>query len=69
MTTVKVRIAVAVDAKGRWNSCGWDGAKSDADKMDLCVETLAGGEARYWLDAELALPSEAIAVQPSVTAA
>lgn len=68
MAKVKVRIAVAVDVKGQWNSCGWSGARSDADKMELCVETLEDGESRYWLEAELALPSEAIAVQPTVIA-
>jgi len=56
MATVKVRIAVAVDAKGDWNAVGYSGARSDADKMDLCVETLDSGEARYWLEAELGVP-------------
>ena len=68
MATVKVRIAVAVDAKGEWNACGYSGAHSDADKMDMCVETLADGEARYWLEAELAIP-EIHAVQADVSAA
>lgn len=68
MATVKVRIAVAVDAKGEWNACGYSGARSDADKMDMCVETLADGEARYWLEAELAIP-EIHAVQADVSAA
>lgn len=68
MATVKVRIAVAVDAKGEWNACGYSGARSDADKMDMCVETLADGEARYWLEAELAIP-ETPTVHADVAAA
>lgn len=55
MKTVKVRIAVAVGPDGDWNSSGWrDG--DDKMKMELCTETVANGEARYWLEAELAVP-------------
>lgn len=68
MATVKVRIAVAVDDTGNWNACGWKNAPNDAEKMDLCVESLNDGEARYWLEAELALP-EVLALQASVSAA
>lgn len=68
MATVKVRIAVAVDAKGNWNACGFSGARSDAEKMDLCIETLDNGEARYWLEAELVIP-EIPTVQADVSAA
>ena len=63
--TVKVRIAVAVDPKGGWNSSGWAGG-SDTDKMQICVETLDEGEARYWLEVELPVP-EAPTVTPAVT--
>ena len=68
MDTVKVRIAVAVDAKGNWNAVGFSGSKNDADKMELCVEVLDDGEARYWLEAELKLPVHAT-VQADVSAA
>ena len=57
MDKVKVRIAVAVDAKGNWNACGWKNARSDEEKMELCVEVLDDGEARYWLEAELPIPT------------
>jgi hypothetical protein len=55
MRTVHVRIAVAVDTEGDWNSCGWrDGDEKDV--MGICVETLGSGEARYWLEADLPVP-------------
>jgi hypothetical protein len=56
--TVKVRIAVAVDPTGDWNSCGYKTSdKGDEDGvMQICVDTLGSGEARYWLTAELEVP-------------
>ena len=56
MEKVKVRIAVAVTPDGDWNSAGWANGK-DADKMALACETMETGEARYWLEAELEVPS------------
>ena len=67
MATVKVRIAVAVAPEGDWNACGWSGTASDDDKMSLCVDSLASGEKRYWLEAELEVPS-VDRVQASVSA-
>lgn len=65
MATVKVRIAVAVDPEGDWNSCGWkDGDVKDA--MGICVDTLGSGEARYWLEAELPIP-EIATIHATVT--
>jgi hypothetical protein len=69
--TVRVRIAVAVDCFGTWSSAGWGcEAKRIPDelKMEVAVEDLTDGEARYWLEAELALP-EALPVQAEVTEA
>ena len=68
MATVKVRIAVAVTPEGEWNACGWSGSESDDDKMSICVDSLASGEKRYWLEAELEVPS-ADTVQASASAA
>ena len=68
MATVKVRIAVAVTPEGEWNACGWSGAESDDYKMSVCVDSLASGEKRYWLEVELEVPSVDV-VQASVTAA
>ena len=67
MATVKVRIAVGVTPEGEWNACGWSGAASDDDKMSICVDSLASGEKRYWLEAELEVPSVDV-VQASVSA-
>lgn len=53
--TVKVRIAVAVDCNGSWNSAGGD----YMDEKDLrgCVgDSLEFGERHYWLEAELEVP-------------
>lgn len=52
---VKVRVAVAVDPTGHWNATGWRGAK-DGQMMELAVETVEDGEARYFLEAELEVP-------------
>lgn len=62
---VKVRIAVAVDPSGDWNSAGWESG-SDDDKMGIACETVASGEARYWLEAELDIPTATV-VEASVT--
>ena len=55
MAKVKVRIAVAVDHTGAWNSCGWRsaGPKDDEELMGIALEPLETGEAQYWLTAEL----------------
>lgn len=54
--TVKVRIAVAVDDCGNYvaYSDGWK--KSWEDCMELMLDDLNPGEARYWVEAELPLP-------------
>jgi hypothetical protein len=55
-TTIKIRIAVAVDERGNWNSCGWK-AGSDKDKMDNALEVLPVGAINcFWVEAEIALP-------------
>lgn len=59
MRTIKVRIAVAVDASGEWNACGGTWAKDDKVAMDIAVDPLADGEARYWVETEIALPTSA----------
>lgn len=63
MKTVKVRIAVAVDPTGTWNACGGTWAKNDREAMDICVDQLEEGEARYWVETEVALPTSAEAIQ------
>ena len=56
MAKVKVRIAVAVDRQGNWNSCGWSGCGDVGEMFQICVETIESGEARYILTADLDLP-------------
>jgi hypothetical protein len=65
MPDVQVRIAVAVDPKGRWNAMGWSEAKGD-DAMDSAIEIVGDGEARYWLTATLPVP-EAQTVRAEVS--
>lgn len=56
MATVKVRIAVAVDKDGKWNSCGASGMEDD-DMLGLAADCVETGERRYWITAELEMPS------------
>lgn len=70
MKTVKVRIAVAVNADGNWNSSGWKKAK-DSDAMDLAQEGLqeiSSCEKVYWVEADIPIPEPEI-VQGKVTQA
>ncbi len=57
--TVKVRVPVAVDHEGRYAACRWwnEGREGDwRDFMDVALDELHEGEARYWLTAELPIP-------------
>ena len=54
---VEVRVAVGVEPTGKWNAFGWAGG-TDSEKMELAVEPLDPGEARYWLTATLPVPAE-----------
>lgn len=57
---VKVRIFVAVDPRGMWAASGWsreDGTVDDEAVMDMALDLIDPGEARYWVEAELPLPS------------
>jgi hypothetical protein len=61
MTTAKVRIAVALDAKGEWSASGWGGRKAP-NYQDMKNIALEGTEADpvkvYWLEAELPIPTD-----------
>lgn len=67
--TVRVRIAVAVDADGNWNSDGHCEAlnmgvpRTDADKAECAGDPLGSPQALYFLEADLPLPSKAIEIQ------
>lgn len=54
--TVKVRIAVAVDKNGRWNSFGVDNMDDD-ELLDWASEIVEPDASHYWLEAELPIPS------------
>lgn len=56
---VRVKIAVAVDSTGEWNSSGWkaDRPGYDEDAMGLAAEIVKDGAARYWIEAELPIPA------------
>lgn len=63
MAKVKVRIAVAVDVNGNWASTGWGknkgnySKKRDDEMMEFALETLEPGEAQYFIEAELDIPT------------
>ena len=63
--TVTVRVAVAVDPSGDYAAGGWSGGEAWEDQ-DYILDNLENGEARYWLTAELALPSPPLEVEASV---
>ena len=53
--TVTVRIAVAIDPHGEWNAVGTN-AIDDDDAMNLAIDGVKAGEARYWVTAALPIP-------------
>ena len=63
--TVRVRIAVAVDADGDWNSCGGAGV-SDFECIEAASECIATPSNLCWVEADLPIP-EAMTVQGVVT--
>lgn len=52
---IKIRVAVAVDARGKWSASGWSGA-TDAEMMSNACDFVEADEARYWLEVEVPLP-------------
>lgn len=52
--TVRVRIAVAVDHTGDWYAYG---ARDSADSMSSAIDGVLDGEARYWVEADLPIPT------------
>jgi hypothetical protein len=56
---VKVRIAVAVDADGKWAASGWGTQAYSTTRdlpMEIAIEGVEAGENRYWVEAELEIP-------------
>ena len=60
--TVKVRVAVTVDASGDWCASGWKGGDDD-EVMDSAAGSIGDNEACFWLEAELPVPEV-----PTITA-
>ena len=60
MRKATVRIAVAIDENGEWNSCGWGNVnetpREDGELIAICMDCLNEGEARYFIEAEILLP-------------
>lgn len=63
MATVKIRIPVAVDPRGRWYAFGWkQGDRSGPKNHDELLETtdiseIGPNEALFWITAELPIPA------------
>jgi len=54
----RVRIAVVMGSDGLWAACGWaDG--DDESLMDVALEQCEQNGARYWVEADLPLPTAA----------
>jgi hypothetical protein len=55
--TVKVRVAVLVDADGNWSAAGWKGA-GDNEAMDVArdADCLEGTMQEYFVTVEVPLP-------------
>lgn len=56
MKTVKVRIAVAVDADGVWKAIGYSGARHERDMIAFAQDAVGDVAANYWVTAELLIP-------------
>lgn len=60
--TVRVRIAVAVDTKGKWSACGWksDGKQYDKEARDSAIDGLYndGSYNVHWIEADVPVPQE-----------
>jgi hypothetical protein len=52
---MKIRIAVAINEKGEWNACGWNGA-TDNEKMDIALDIIAGIAKEFFVTAEIEPP-------------
>lgn len=56
--TVKVRIAVAIDPKGRWYAHGTDSFPKNHDELleVVDIDQCGPNEALFWITAELPVP-------------
>ena len=63
-----VRIAVAIDTDGEWNSCG-AAPIPDEEAMALAKEPLDNSALCYWITAEVELPEPVKTVTGAATPA
>jgi hypothetical protein len=58
--TVRVRILVATDRKGRWLAYGFPEACHDTEmaKQAMALDNLESGEIYHWVEADVPLPAE-----------
>lgn len=62
MQTVKVRIPIAVDARGRWYAYGWGteettGPKNHDELLEVTsIDQVGPNERLFWIVAELPVP-------------
>lgn len=55
----RIRIAIAIDENGKWNSCGWDSTAADHEKEMQSIALdgeLNGAVAQYWIEVDVPLP-------------
>lgn len=63
---MKIRIAVAVDDEGKWNSHGWSGS-SDEDSMGTAIDGLDSEHeySRFFVEAEIPDPKSVPTIKAS----
>jgi hypothetical protein len=68
---VRIRIAVAVDSTGRWNSCGWGssrGNEKDTELVSIVMDPMEDAVVRqYWVECEVPIPIAEAIVLDGVT--
>lgn len=55
--TVRVRILVAVDRLGQWQTYGWFDATDETARADIYVDDLVPGERYTWVEADVPKPA------------
>ncbi len=50
---MKIRIALAVDSKGKWVAFGQNDQQNWGTLMDVMIDGLEVGESRYWIEVDV----------------
>ncbi len=58
MKTVKVRIALMINADGKWSASGWAGAPDEhmRDTVNDCIDQEPNHDTLHWIEAEVPVP-------------